>query len=226
VTLALFNAVRSQAKYRVWNYVHTALLLQKGGSAYVAQEMEIWQSFLAQLPQASAEEFEGFPLYALPFGRHADLQAALWNYRAPGTFPDCVSLIPYLQHWALHRLGEIAFMLGALDQALSLLQQSARLFSQDSETWLRIAEFSHPSTTLYVSALENCFDIDPMNPEIGVQLLEARFRSGNVLGANALCWELDGLLPLQCKVYGYMAERYSEFEMRINVIRNVLINKQ
>lgn len=197
----LYRALESTGNLSIWNLIHYALCLETASHEFWHRESELWLQLLSIIQNGILLPSSGNLFYRMPFARHHDLQQVLWNEKIPHTFEDVPNLARYLQHWALHRLGEISMMHGEYSQALSSLRNSAKLYSQHAPTWIRIAECLPSTDAEHLQALERAFDIDPMNPHVGVQLLAGRIAQGRIDDARSLAWELEGLLDLQFKVY-------------------------
>lgn len=211
-------AIQDTGRNTIWNRLHFARVLQKAGSQYLEREISLWIEILESLAHPAPFLFEGFPFYPLPESRHADFQAALWNTHCPQAFPQAPDVPLYLQHWALHRLGEIFIELGDSSQGLDCLRRSVQAFGRHPATWLRMAEVLQSQPQERAEAFARAFDIDPMNPECGVDLLEAWVRNGTLQEARSLRGELEGLFDLQCRVYALDEGRKQNLRARLEQI--------
>ena len=192
----------------VWNLLHGARILRTAAGArpdmqaqLAAEEMELWKAVLDRMAAPMPHYFHGSFMFSLPFSRHHDFQAALWNAKCPGTFPAEPDLPTYLQHWALHSLGELMCLLGLGEDARALLQQAARLYPRHAETWWRLAQCDPVDSPRRMVSMETAFDLDPLNPQFGLGLLEAKVACNELDGARTLAWELEALQPLQLRAY-------------------------
>lgn len=203
----IYTALKSAGQACIWSQIHFAQVLEKGSERSLRRELQIWEEILESVKHAQFHTSQVFPFYVHPCSRHSDFQNALWNQHCPGALDNMVDLRKYMIHWALHRIGELALVFGDNVSALKSLRAATTYFEHHAPTWIRISECTVEGSAEFLQALERAFEIDPMNPEIGVRLLLARRAAGDTKAANSLQWELAGLFDLQCTVYPGSPER-------------------
>lgn len=195
----LIDGARKQKERLVWNLFHYAQILRKG--RLVTEEVTIWNEMLTLLDPLDPQMIKGFPVYNTPMARHSDIQMAVWNHLALGTFTEGPDLAEFLASWAYLRLGEISQQQGDLPQAREYAQQSVSLFAGYANSWTFLASLSEEADPMRLMALEASFEANPLDPNIGVQLLHALLEVPDPVRAKELHGELIRLLDLQCKAY-------------------------
>ncbi len=199
VAKALMDGARKQKERLIWNLFHYAQILRKG--RLVSEEVSIWNEMITLLDPLDPQMVKGFPVYNTPMARHSDIQMAVWNHVASGTFSEGPDLAEFLASWAYHRLGEIAQKEGDLPRAREYVQQSASLFAGHAPTWSLLSSLCEVSDPMRLMALEAAFEANPLDPNAGVQLLHALLDVPDPVRAKELHGELIHLLELQCKAY-------------------------